>query len=283
MTIAARHLLARVQMSRAIGTARRRRRVPRARYPRLLESDYAGRLVTIVQRMRAMAEQALPTILSELPGGWRADESPVARARSRARRLRSNIETSIDEGALGRSAADVGRRVAAHQGAELQRQAHAALGVPVMTLDPSIPGVIEGFVHENVSLINKLRGRVLDDLEAIIVRAYSDGARAETIAPEIAARFDIAERHARWIARDQISRLNSKVTEARHRELGITSFMWMTMNDGRVRPEHVVLHEKVFRYDNPPAEGIPGRTRKPGCRCGQQPVFDELLALAAVP
>lgn len=279
MTLAAQQLAARVRAERSIGFASRRRRVPRARFPRLIESDYAGRLAALVQRMRAMTEQALPTLFAELPGGWRADESPVARARTRARRLRGEVEASVDDRGVAGIAADVGRRTADHHRGELQRQARAALGVEVMTLDPSVPGVIEGFVAENVSLISKLRGRVMDEIEAIVVRAYSDGSRAETIAPEIAARYEITERHARLVARDQIGKLNSRVTAARHQELGIASFEWMSMSDGRVRRRHVELHGRRYRYDKPPAEGLPGQPVC--CRCVQQPVFDDLLALVS--
>jgi len=139
-----------------------------------------------------------------------------------------------------------------------------------------VPGLIEGFVHENVSLIKRLQGSALDQLETILTRAAASGTRAEAIQQEIEDRFGVTERHARLLARDQIGKLNSRVTEARHTELGITSYQWIHVVNRNPRVEHVARHGKPFRYDTPPADGHPGWAIC--CHCLQQPIFDDIYA-----
>lgn len=276
----AQQIIARVAQARRLGLADRRRRVPRARPPLLIESDYAARLVALVHGMRAAAEH----VLVELPWLLRTDSAELRvdddtrgrRARQKMERVRSAAESAVDEHAVEGVARDFGRRVSAHQKGELLKQGKAALGVDLHLFDPKVADKIGGFVHENVALIKKLRGATLDEIEAIVTRAVASGTRAETVAGEIAARFDVSERHARLVARDQIGKLNSQITEARHAELGIKSFIWRSMRDARVRPRHVTLDGQQFQYDKPPAEGLPGRPVC--CRCVPEPVFDDIYA-----
>lgn len=49
-----------------------------------------------------------------------------------------------------------------------------------------------------------------------------------------------------------------------------TSFyIWRTMGDDKVRPEHAANEGKVFAWDNPPPTGHPGADF--GCRCMGEP------------
>lgn len=274
VTIAAKQLAARAAAHRQAGLASRRRRVPRSRPPRLIESDYAARLVAaVVGRIREAIDGVLSGLLHGLRAdGMRLDEHETARTVRVINGIREATEPAIED-----VARDAGRRVAAHQRGELTRQTRAALGIEPVILDPAIPRTIEGFAHENAQLIRSLHGRTLDQIEAIIIRAHTSGTRAEATAAEIEARYGVAERHARLIARDQIGKLNGSVTALRHEELGIASFVWRDAGDSRVRPRHRDLNGKRFRYDKPPAEGLPGHPI--ACRCTQEPVFDEILAL----
>lgn len=280
MTLARQQTIARLAAFRSLGMAARRRRVPRARPPKLVESDYAARLVGQIERLRAPFEAALPAILAGLPAGVRQDENPAARGRRLAGAARLEAEGRINLGQTEESARKIARRVADHQRGEFTRQTQAALGIDPVLFDPDLPVIVEGFVHENVALIRSLGNRTLDELETLIARAYADGTRAEAVAIDVAKRFDIAERHARLIARDQIGKIASQVTVARHLELGLDSFWWRSMGDGKVRPRHRELHGKRFLYAKPPAEGLPGRPVC--CRCLPEPDFTSLYEEAGI-
>jgi SPP1 gp7 family putative phage head morphogenesis protein len=274
--IGAQQTAARAHMHRRLGLAKRRYRVPDARPPTLIESDYASALVGLVRGLR---EQSAP-ILDSLPAILRADGLRLDDG-SRGRKIRRLIDsirgrlatsTTMIEGLAARYA----RQTSAHQRAELMRQGRAALGIDLVIHDPHIASVIDSFVHENVALIDDLRGRAMSDMEMAITRAVATGTRAEQLGLEIAARFGLAEQRARRIARDQIGRLNGQISRSRHLELGIKSFIWQSMRDPRVRPEHRHLDGKEFEYARPPSEGIPGHPIM--CRCVPKPVFKAIYA-----
>lgn len=256
----------------------------------LIESDYAGRLVAIIGRWRAATHQLvaeLPTMLGAgaiahrdvKPGNIRHDDDPGRRARTAMDQVRAQVEATSHGPALEAMIGSFGSRVADHSKGELSRQALAALGtVPVLT-DPHLARQISGFVHENVALIRKLEHGTLDHVETMLTRAVSTGLGPDHVAAEIAARFGIAERHARLIAMGQIGRLDSQLTRAMHLELGLTGYIWRHTPQPHPRHHHVRRDGARFLYDAPPADGHPGSLI--GCKCGQEPDFSEILGATA--
>lgn len=96
---------------------------------------------------------------------------------------------------------------------------------------------------------------------------------------EIEKLYSINERHARLIARDQIAKLNSAITRKQQEDAGITEYVWYTAGDSRVRDSHAALHNKRFKWTNPPiVDSKTGRRCNPGedfqCRCVALAVFD---------
>ncbi len=139
-----------------------------------------------------------------------------------------------------------------------------------------MPAIVDGFVHENVTLIRNLGQKAINEIDARVARAFTTGQRAEDALADISSRFDVTENHARLIARDQIGTLNGQITSERHQELGIERFTWETMGDERVRDEHALLQGQVFSYDDLPDEGLPGTPIC--CRCSQSPLYEDILA-----
>lgn len=205
----------------------------------------------------------------------RLDEGEERRVRDRLRRVRDRArrDSSREEASAGRAANGVskfGRE-------QIARQSRAGLGVDISPLiaDPTWRTRLEGFIHENAALVTALEGKTVDDLEKVIMGSLVDGRRAEDITGLISERFAIAERHARLIARDQIGKLHGRLTQARHEELGIAQYRWLTMRDSRVRPRHKDREGKVYRYDA--GELLPGQEIL--CRCQQAPLFDDIIAI----
>lgn len=274
-SLALRQTAARVAFARRFGPSAPRRPIPLTRPPTLVESDYAGRLVGVLDQLREVVRHELST------WSWmhRADDDAHhgAEARRRMKRARAIVDNDVAEQRLEVVAREFGGRVATHQRGELARQAEAALGTDVVVTDAGVPDMIAGFVHENVSRVRRLQGSALDELETILTSAAAAGARAETVQQQIEAQFGMAERHARLLAHDQIQSLTSRVTEARHRELGIQSYVWLHTGAAlKPRPHHVARHGKTFRYDEPPWDGHPGRAVM--CHCLQQPAFEDIYA-----
>jgi SPP1 gp7 family putative phage head morphogenesis protein len=269
-----------VAHARRTGQATRRTRMPAYQWPARIEEDYA-RAIAAAADVRDDLEplmRALPELLRGAAQALgRADEGESARARQLLQRARARLEASLGDHTLEPTTRRYAHRTLAHHQGQLQRQMRAKLGVDLQTADPGAAALVEAFVSENVALIRSLGTRTLDEVAALVTRAFGDGARAESVVDEIQARYGIAERHARLIARDQVGKLNGRIAAARHQELGIASFKWRSMKDQRVRPRHVHLDGQVFRYpEGAPGEGIPGHPIQ--CRCFQEPVVDDILA-----
>lgn len=279
MTIGRRHLVARAIAHRKHGQAAEPSEVKIAAPPTLIEADHADRLVSLVGRWRWVINgelQLLEHMFDERRDGTRHDAGPEEKIRQAMDRARAELDQSFDTHAFQRMAGEIGRRVAEHHKSELNDQVRASLGVDVALRDHKVPQLIDAFVQNNVSRIKTLQRGTVDKLESMVQQAWSSGQRASSLQQQISDRFGVSERHARLISRDQIGKLNGQVTALRHQELGIQSFIWMSVRDTRVRPLHVTLDSQRFRYDNLPSEGLPGTPI--ACRCGQQPVFDDLVA-----
>ncbi len=77
----------------------------------------------------------------------------------------------------------------------------------------------------------------------------------------------------RRITRDQTSKAIGQLTQARHRQLDIEEYDWLTSQDERVRPSHAALNGTRQRWDRPPSVGHPGADIQ--CRCVAIPVIPE--------
>ncbi len=174
------------------------------------------------------------------------------------------------------------RSAAQHHRQEFSRQAKAALGVELPTLDRALPIMVDAFGAENAKLMESLGARTLDAIEKLSLAVFARGGSVEDLAKEIERRFAIAERHARFIARDQIGGIAARIARARHKEVGIRLFRWLSRNDGHVRPTHKSKHDRVFAYTGEHAPPFfPGD--EAACRCEEEPVFDEIRSLANIP
>lgn len=167
------------------------------------------------------------------------------------------------------------RRTATSQRIQLGRQVRAALGADVFFADRGLEALFEKFAVENAKLIEGVTMRGIDEVSRIVTRGVSAGDLHRDIAKEIAGRMTVGLRRARLIARDQVGKLYGQLNAQRQKQLGVEEFIWRTVRDARVRPEHRALENKRFPIDKGhPVEGLPGEPVL--CRCFAEPVFDPI-------
>lgn len=163
--------------------------------------------------------------------------------------------------------------------------------------------LVEEWARENVDLITTqpeewLRGRIAPDgtvtrlgVEQIVARRIRRGVRFSTLAKELRERLEINQGHAELIARDQIGKLNARITEDTQRQAGVDAYRWRTADDERVRgrpgglypdstQRHWQMEGRVVRWDDPPrGTGPYGEAAHAGmsiqCRCYAEPILDE--------
>lgn len=138
---------------------------------------------------------------------------------------------------------------------------------------------LEAWTQENVDLIKTIPHEALSKMRDIVLDGYRNGKTTTQIVKEIQKEYGDSRGHARFIARDQISKLNSQITQKQQRDAGVSEYEWSDSGDSRVRSGHHRLNGHRFRWDDPPVvDDRTGRRCHPGedyqCRCVALPVFD---------
>jgi SPP1 gp7 family putative phage head morphogenesis protein len=157
---------------------------------------------------------------------------------------------------------------------QLNRTLRSVVSVDVVGAEPWLSGAINEFVHENVALIKSVPAEFFSDLERQLKRNIADGARPEELEDLITDRYNVAESRAKLIARDQVGKFNGDLNRVRQKDLGIERFVWRSMHDNRVRPEHEDRDGETYSWDDPPDGETPGEPVQ--CRCYADPVLEDL-------
>jgi SPP1 gp7 family putative phage head morphogenesis protein len=250
--------------SNRLSTRARRRLLARAlESNRRLEARYARALARVVRAMHAELRAA---IVPRLPSYVRADGHA--------------FDTTID-GILVRHITDAARTVGPlferHARDVAKSNATALRAIGIKPTDLRLGPVLANKREENIRLIDKtLRGSA-DEIRDILRDPETFGLRVEEIAELLAERAKVSESRAELIARDQTTKLNGAINQTRQENAGVTSYVWSTSNDERVRPEHAALEGRTFSWNDPPAVGHPGEDIQ--CRCVALPVLDELAGV----
>lgn len=176
-------------------------------------------------------------------------------------------------GSIPRPAAE---HVADFQKRQLNAALRAAVAVDVIGAEPWLAPAVAEFTAENVALIKTIPSVYFDNLEKSLASQIADGVRWEEMSEGIENTYGVAKSRAELIARDQAGKFYGDLNRVRQVELGITRGVWQTVNDNRVREEHVERDGVSFDW----SEGIDGET--PGepvlCRCYADPDLEALLA-----
>lgn len=253
------------------------RPVPSARPATGAENAYRAFLLRVVRALQGqVVQRILPLVrgeVAEQEASYRADAPRDVKRQVEL--LKVSWSNGVTIGGLGDKVADFGRRTAAFQGSELQRQIQAGLGIEVPLDDPRFGERLRTWVGENVGLIKSIGDDMLGEVEKLVTSGVTAGRRWEGIAKDVRKRFGVSEARARLISRDQVGKFYGQVQRARQENLGVTSYLWDTAGDERVREEHRVRAGQRFFWNDPPEDGHPGFPIN--CRCTAKPDLAALL------
>ena len=172
---------------------------------------------------------------------------------------------------------------------EWKRVVHKTLGINILEdyyMGEFFREQIKVWVNNNVSLIKTIPQDTLTTMRNIIEDGYLSGKTNTAIGDAIQEAYRIERERAQFIARDQIAKLNSDITEAQQRDAGVEEYEWSDSGDSRVRHCHAEFDGQRFKYSDPPMNWYDTKSKgrvytkpynpgkAPRCRCVALPVFD---------
>lgn len=138
--------------------------------------------------------------------------------------------------------------------------------------------LLQELLGENVKLIKSLPAQAASRVHQLTTQGLITGQRAEQIAKQVAASGHVTEARARLIARTEVARTASLLTEARARYVGSEGYIWRTSGDADVRDSHKEMEGKYVRWDTKPRL-TDGTVTHAGqiynCRCWAEPVLPD--------
>ncbi len=231
---------------------------------RWIEENYARQLREVARQIGRIVESHDPMTISGLAAMQTALEQYGGILRPWAARAAQQIAEKLDaqdRTMWMRQSVKIGQRL---------REVLESDGAGAQMRD-----FIERQVHYITSLPIEEGRRV----QKLATEARMGGRRPDEIAAELARSGQVSESRATLIARTEVARAGSVLTETRALAIGATHYIWRTSKDRAVRKSHREMEGKVCEIGKPPTLSD-GTTTPPGqifnCRCTAQIILPDL-------
>lgn len=157
------------------------------------------------------------------------------------------------------------------------QSAKSSLGIDISSVvsDADLSAYLEAAALKNAGLIRGLSDDAIKRIQYAVLDAHMKGLTVKILQKVLSEQFGILDRRAKFIASDQLSKLNAGMNKFRHKQAGIEQYIWRDSHDERVRPLHRSLEGKQYKYDEPTgAEGGLAPGEPPRCRCIAQAIVE---------
>ncbi len=138
--------------------------------------------------------------------------------------------------------------------------------------------VMRDLLADQVRLITSLPTYAAQRVHEITAEAITTGERPASVAAKVRKLGAVTEARAQLIARTEVARTASKLTEARATFAGSEGYIWRTVEDSDVRHSHAEMEGKYVRWSTPPTLSD-GTTTHAGqiynCRCYAEAVLPD--------
>lgn len=135
------------------------------------------------------------------------------------------------------------------------------------------------FLERQVHYITSLPRDAGTRAQALAIEARTGGKRPDEVMKEIYRTGEVTRSRATLIARTEVARAGSVLTQTRAQAIGATHAIWRTSKDKNVRHSHAEMEGVVFELATPPllSDGtrtFPGMTFN--CRCSMEIIVPDL-------
>ena len=136
---------------------------------------------------------------------------------------------------------------------------------------------VKDLLSEQVTLIKSLPLDAAKRVHKIAMKGHLEGARFDSLVKEINRTGEITKARATLIARTEVGRASTVITQARAEKVGSTGYIWRTVKDSDVRPSHRRMEGKFVLWEKPPTlDNLTGHAGAlPNCRCYCEPVIPD--------
>jgi len=155
-------------------------------------------------------------------------------------------------------------------GVDLGKIADPSSKVKGRLIDRGIDAAFVDAVNTNVALIKTIGPQYLEHVEKALYEGIRTGLDGHSLKQEVLKVNGQNYNRAKLIARDQMQKFNSALSNARQQSIGVTGYIWRTSQDDRVRETHAEKDGQRFDWNAPPSDtGHPGEDIN--CRCTAEP------------
>lgn len=118
--------------------------------------------------------------------------------------------------------------------------------------EPWLMEVVNAWKNTNYSLIKSLSSDYIKEMNRIVHSGVMSGKPWDEVMREIRDKdWNITQYKAKFLARDQIGKLNGQLAKRRQQEADVELYEWSTSRDERVRDSHANLEGKICSYSDP--------------------------------
>lgn len=256
----------------------RKAKVRPIRVSRKLELDYTRALLAIVDDMHTETVKALMPLIEQPSIGDSkriVSDSLFSDFKSAFSKTANTVKAKVSG-----IAEALAKTVVSKQGQASDNQLSSMIlkqtGIDFSTLmnDELLQEAIDEAVAANIALINSIPQQYLDRVEQAVMASLQAGTLNTTLADDLLRIEGVTKNRAKMIARDQLGKINSRLSQIRQQSLGVTHYFWSTSHDERVRDRHRRWDGDRIAWDTPTIDGHPGQAIQ--CRCTAIPDLDFL-------
>ncbi len=276
------------EMNEQAGKTRRRSASTPRDPTKDVERFYRAQLKSLVRMIKKEIEEGVIPVVKEEKAEYQADSVPTYDAwADRVIEAIRRISRRFVQGEFQEQYERLARRTVSMAEAETTdafvKSVNKAVGVDIRPMldEEGMREYVQAASWQNAQLIKSIPEEYLKRVETAVVGGIRGGDAPSKIARNIREATGITRRRAELIARDQTAKLTGEISERRQKQAGVKYFKWITSKDERVGDDHrraarrdVGYGPGVYRWDNPPPEGVPGNSTRPNCRCTAKPVFE---------
>jgi SPP1 gp7 family putative phage head morphogenesis protein len=227
-----------------------------------------GAVWDTAKRSWKIAPEKLPPTLKSAVS---ASKDRLEKANKAMQQELDNIQARVDEAVEG---IDLSKPLAKVM-QDLQRQTIKAMDVIGVeyTLTP------EQQQHLSENYINSMKLQIKTWAPEHVVKLREDvqknamaGYRYSELMETLEHDYGQTKAKAAFLARQETSLFMAKFRRERFEDAGVKFYRWDTVGDGKVRPDHKKLNDRIFQFGDPPVtDTSTGRRGEPGedynCRC----------------